>query len=67
MRADGIMAKPMKTLLLHYPMLQFFSNKKYYIVLKELTNRFHVAVCLFRNRSQETSKCGQSIKVAHEA
>ena len=26
-----------------------------------LTNRFHVAVCLFSNRSQKTSKCGKNI------
>ena len=32
-----------------------------------LTNRFHVAVRLFRNRSQMTSKCGKNKKVAHEA
>ena len=30
------------------------------------TNRFHVAVRLFSNRSQMTSKCGKSKKVAHE-
>ena len=32
-----------------------------------LTNRFHVAVRLFSNRSQMTSKCGKNKKVAHEA
>ena len=32
-----------------------------------LTNRFHVAVRLFNNKSQMTSKCGKSKKVAHEA
>ena len=32
-----------------------------------LTNRFHVAVRLFSNRSQTTSKCGKNKKVAHEA
>ena len=32
-----------------------------------LTNRFHVAVGLFSNRSQMTSKCGKNKKVAHEA
>ena len=32
-----------------------------------LTNRFHVAVLLFSNRSQMTSKCGKNKKVAHEA
>ena len=32
-----------------------------------LTNRFQVAVRLFSNRSQRTSKCGKNKKVAHEA
>ena len=32
-----------------------------------LTNRFQVAVLLFSNRSQMTSKCGKDRKVAHEA
>ena len=32
-----------------------------------LTNRFHVAVRLFSNRSQMTSKCGKNKKVVHEA
>ena len=32
-----------------------------------LTNRFHVAVCIFGNRSQITSKCGKNKKVADEA
>ena len=32
-----------------------------------LTNRFHVAVRLFSNRSQVTSKCGKNKKVAHKA
>ena len=31
------------------------------------TNRFHVVVRLFSNRSQMTSKCGKNKKVAHEA
>ena len=32
-----------------------------------LTNTFHVAVRLFNNRSQITSKCDKNKKVAHEA
>ena len=32
-----------------------------------LTNRFHVAVRLFSNQSQMTSKCGKNKKVADEA
>ena len=35
--------------------------------VKYLTNRFHVAVRVFSNRSQMTSKCGKNKKVAHEA
>ena len=35
--------------------------------VKKSTNRFHVAVRLFSNRSQMTSKCGKNKKVAHEA
>ena len=42
--------------------------KSYTCKLKiRLTNRFHVAVRLFSNRSQMTSKCGKNKKVAHEA
>jgi len=37
------------------------------VVTIYLTNRFHVAVRLFSNRSQMTSKCGKNKKVAHEA
>ena len=32
----------------------------------DLTNRFHVAVRLFSNRSQMTSKCRKNKEVAHE-
>ena len=35
-------------------------------IVVKLTNRFHVAVRLFSNRSQMTSKCGKNKKVAHE-
>ena len=45
----------------HLSETQFFYNINY------LTNRFHVAVRLFSNRSQMTSKCGKNKKVAHEA
>ena len=38
-----------------------------YCIVLYLTNRFHVAVRLFSNRSQMTSKCGKNKKVAHEA
>ena len=34
---------------------------------QKLLNRFRVAVRLFSNRSQMTSKCGKNKKVAHEA
>ena len=39
----------------------------YVISMLHLTNTFHVAVRLFSNRSQMTSKCGKNKKVAHEA
>ena len=35
--------------------------------MPHLTNRFQVAVRLFSNRLQTTSKCGKNKKVAHEA
>ena len=38
-----------------------------YQLLGYLTNRFHVAVRLFSNRSQMMSKCCKNKKVAHEA
>ena len=38
-----------------------------YITVVYLTNRLHVAVRLFSNRSQMMSKCGKDKKVAHEA
>ena len=41
-------------------------SRKSPIVLVQLTNRFHVAVCLFSKRSQMTSKCGKNKNVAHE-
>ena len=37
------------------------------LAVLSLTNRSHVAVRLFSNRSQMTSKCGKSKKMAHEA
>ena len=33
--------------------------------IQYLTNRFHVAVRLFSNRSQMTSKCGKKSRVCH--
>ena len=42
-------------------------QKGYTQLIKQLTNRLHVAVRLFSNRSQMTSKCGKNKKVAHEA
>ena len=38
-----------------------------FVPVNYLTNRFHVAVRLFSNRWQMTSKCGKNKKVAHEA
>ena len=43
------------------------SHFQAFIGVVRLTNRFHVAVRLFSNRSQMTSKCGKNKKVAHEA
>ena len=40
-------------------MLKYFEIKKALLLYK--TNRFHVAVRLFSNRSQMTSKCGKNI------
>ena len=37
------------------------------VVVVYLTNRVHVAVRPFSNKSQMTSKCGKNKKVAHEA
>ena len=48
------------------PVLTFQAIIYIYIYIY-LTNRFHVAVRLFSNRSQMTSKCGKNKKVAHEA
>ena len=39
----------------------------YFNSLLYKTNRFQVAMRLFSNRSQMTSKCGKNKKVAHEA
>ena len=41
--------------------------KTFFNSLLYKTNRFQVAVRLFSNRSQMTSKCGRNKKVAHEA
>ena len=35
--------------------------------MQYLANRFHVALCLFSNRSHMKSKSGKNKKVAHEA
>ena len=46
--------------------LQDQLRKKYiYMYNIILTNGFHVAVHLFSNRSQMTSKCGKTKEVAH--
>ena len=41
--------------------------KTFFNSLLYKTNRFQVAVRLFSNRSQMTSKCGKNKKVAHKA
>ena len=40
--------------------LKYFEIKKGFSLLCK-TNRFHVAVLLFRNRAQKTPKCGKNI------
>ena len=40
-------------------------EKNIYMYNIILTNGFHVAVHLFSNRSQMTSKCGKTKEVAH--
>ena len=47
--------------------LDLFSEKREVVSMIILTNRFHVPVRLFSNRSQMTSKCGKNKNVAHEA
>ena len=42
-------------------------KKTYWKAGNQLTNRFQIAVRLFSNRSQVTSKCGKNKKVAHGA
>ena len=42
------------------------TNSCYIYIYIYLTNRFHVAVRLFSNRSQMTSKCGKNKKVGTE-
>ena len=46
---------------------QLLNNKSLVqLAVFSLTNRFHVAVRLFSNRSQMTSKCRKNKEVAHE-
>ena len=45
----------------------YFVDVLNWLQFVSLTNRFQVAVHLFSNRSQMTSKCGKNKKVAHEA
>ena len=44
-----------------------FKTNRPQVSMGYLTNRFHVGVRLFSNRSQMTSKCGKNKNVAHEA
>jgi len=43
-----------------------WNSEARWLRIKHLTDRFHVAVRLFSNRSQMTSKCGKNEEVAHE-
>ena len=47
--------------------LKFLILRKFHEPIIYLTNKFHVAVRLFSNRSQMTSKCGKGKQVEHEA
>ena len=47
-------------------MLKDFEIKIKAVSLLHKTNRFHVAMRLFSNRSQMTSKCGKNKKVEHK-
>ena len=44
----------------------YYPNSLLYCIMQYLTNRFHVAMRLFSNRSQMTSKCRKNKEVAHE-
>ena len=52
-------------LVLTYDLLE--DRKTFFNSLLYKTNRFQVAMRLFSNRSQMTSKCGKNKKVAHKA
>ena len=54
----------MKEMQTNYNNMQYKSNMTAVVYL---INRFQVAVRLFSNRWQRTSKCGKNKKVAHEA
>ena len=47
-------------------MLQSYNSSPTRLYIYYLTNRFRVAVRLFSNRSQMTSKCRKNKEVAHE-
>ena len=51
----------------HHPINVVLLFGVYIYIYIYLTNRFHVAMRLFSNRSQMTPKCGKNKKVAHEA
>ena len=48
-------------LLNNWGLINFSVGFFFQLLMFYLTNRFHVAVCLFSNRSQRTSKCGKNI------
>ena len=45
---------------------RLLANINLYFMLKSHTNRFHVSICLFNNRSQMRSKRGKNKKVEHK-
>ena len=53
-------------LLMYTLMIQCYNSSPTRLYIYYLTNRFRVAVRLFSNRSQMTSKCRKNKEVAHE-
>ena len=53
----------------HMKLARFLFSRRFEVIVTpfiKVTNRFHVAVRLFSNRSQMTSKYGKNKKMAHE-
>ena len=67
MAAVNFLASKMKQLKLDAVFFRSLDRRvndvtvKFFTSLSNKTNKFHVVVCLFSNRSQKTSKCGKNI------